>query len=73
MYMPCTAFDEEKNFCNELQQKFYEGMQKPCFDVESPAGFHESSFPLGFDDWPSLFRVTPLKKGLPCSGQWRPL
>jgi len=35
--MPCTAFDEEKNFCNELQQKFYEGMQKPCLDMESPA------------------------------------
>ena len=34
--MPCTAYDEEKNFCNHLQMKFYEGMNKPCADCPSP-------------------------------------
>lgn len=36
MIMPCTAYDSEKNFCTYLQQKFYEGMQKPCEDVKEP-------------------------------------
>lgn len=34
--MVCTAYDKEKNFCNHLQRKFYEGMQKPCDDVPEP-------------------------------------
>jgi hypothetical protein len=34
--MPCTSYDSEKNYCNYLSQKFYEGMQKPCMDVKEP-------------------------------------
>ena len=34
--MPCTSYDAEKNYCNYLQLKFYEGMQKPCDGVPDP-------------------------------------
>jgi hypothetical protein len=34
--MTCTAYDEEKNYCNYLQMKFYTGMEKPCESVSAP-------------------------------------
>jgi hypothetical protein len=34
--MACPHFDAENNLCTELGQKFYEGMQKPCLDINDP-------------------------------------
>ncbi|MHA1992768.1 MAG: hypothetical protein ACW981_07320 [Candidatus Hodarchaeales archaeon] len=35
--MTCPAYDTEKKFCNHLQMKFYEGMERPCESVPEPA------------------------------------
>ena len=34
--MVSPHFDEEDSRCRELGQKFYEGMQKPCLDLDDP-------------------------------------
>ena len=34
--MTCTAYDKDKNYCNYLKMKFYEGMEKPCENIETP-------------------------------------
>jgi hypothetical protein len=36
MIMVCPHFDDGNNLCTELGQKFYEGMQKPCLDIDDP-------------------------------------
>jgi hypothetical protein len=37
MNMVCPNYDEANSKCVETGQKFYQGMQKPCLDLDDPA------------------------------------